>query len=206
MAKPVKKIKVKKVRKPRQPRRAAVPRKPPVTNISVTIGGGSNQPSGSYYFPDAQQNLPLPSRPLEQPRPRVLEEAALQPFDIIPAPRPEVVEIATQTAPVRPRLRVVADTGSQTTSLIRMNTGSQTQPPLRVVADTGSQTQVLPPVAVAGGGTRRGRRPSEFTTSNKNLAQLQETADSLGIPVTDGSGKNYTKKQLAKMINQESEV
>lgn len=57
MSKRLKKIKVKKTKKPRQPRRAGVPRKPPVTNISVNISGGSNQPSGSYYFPNAQQQM-----------------------------------------------------------------------------------------------------------------------------------------------------
>ena len=59
MPKQLKKIKVKKPKKPRQPRRAGVPRKPPVTNISVNISGGSGQPTGSYYFPDAQQVQPL---------------------------------------------------------------------------------------------------------------------------------------------------
>ena len=57
MPKQLKKIKVKKARKPRQPRRAVVPRKPPVTNISVNISGGSSQPSGSYYFPNASQSV-----------------------------------------------------------------------------------------------------------------------------------------------------
>jgi hypothetical protein len=96
MPKQLKKIKVKKPKKPRQPRRAGVPRKPPVTNISVNISGGSNQPSGSYYFPDAQQqvqplvsNIFTPTQP-EQFRPRVLEE-----------PVRDVVEMATQTTAPR---------------------------------------------------------------------------------------------------------
>lgn len=58
MPKQLKKIKVKKPRRPRQPRRQGVPRKPHVTNISVNISGGStNQPSGSYYFPNASQQV-----------------------------------------------------------------------------------------------------------------------------------------------------
>ena len=182
MPKQLKKIKVKKPKKPRQPRRAGVPRKPPVTNISVNISGGSNQPSGSYYFPDAQQVQPLNNNIFTPapaaPRPRVLEEAALQPFDIIPAPRPEVVEMATQTAPRPP-------------------------PRLRIVADTGSQTQVsvpssFMPISSAGaaGGGIRGRRPNEFTTSNKTIAQLREMADILGI---DSTGK--TQKLLKSEID-----
>lgn len=189
MPKQLKKIKVKKPKKPRQPRRAGVPRKPPVTNISVTIAGGSTQPSGSYYFPDAQQQ-PLNSNvftqaPAQTFRPRVLEE----PVDFIPPPIREVVEMATQTAPVRPRLRVVADTGSQTTSLIRMNTGSQTQ-----ASVPSNILPLLPPLpaatgAVAGGSSRRGRPVNEFTTSNKSLAQLREMAGTLGIDSTEKSLK-----------------
>lgn len=57
MPKQLKKIKVKKPRKPRQPRRQGIPKKPHVTNISVNISGGSNQPSGSYYFPNASQQV-----------------------------------------------------------------------------------------------------------------------------------------------------
>ena len=185
MPKQLKKIKVKKPKKPRQPRRAGVPRKPPVTNISVNISGGSNQPSGSYYFPDAQQqvqplvsNIFTPSQSIPAaPRPRVLEEPALQPFDIIPAPMREVVEVATQTAPrPPPRLRVVADVGSQTQASV-----------------PSSAMSLLPPTssspAAAGGGARRGRPPSEFSTSNKSIAQLREMATSLGIGITNKSGK-----------------
>lgn len=58
MPKQLKKIKVKKPRRPRQPRRQGIPKKPHVTNISVNISGGStNQPSGSYYFPNASQQV-----------------------------------------------------------------------------------------------------------------------------------------------------
>jgi hypothetical protein len=181
MPKQLKKIKVKKPKKPRQPRRAGVPRKPPVTNISVNISGGSGQPTGSYYFPDAQQVQPLvnniftpsPNVPAA-PRPRVLEEPALQPFDIIPAPMREVVEVATQTAP-RP-IRLVTNTGSQTQASV-----------------PSSAMPLLPPTssspAAAGGGARRGRPISEFSTSNKSIAQLREMATSLGIGITNKSGK-----------------
>lgn len=171
MPKQLKKIKVKKPKKPRQPRRQGVPRKPPVTNISVNITGGSGQPTGSYYFPDAQQVQPLVNNIFTPapaaPRPRVLEEPALQPFDIISAPMREVVNVATQTAP---------------------------RPPPRVVADVGSQTQASVPSSASpssdvGGGARRGRPPSEFSTSNKSIAQLREMATSLGIETMNKSGK-----------------
>jgi len=92
MVKRVKKIKVKKPRQPRQ-KRAVVPRKPPVTNVTVNITGGTNQPSGSYFFPDANQSVqplaftpvqppPVPA-PVIPPTPvyRPLEEPALQPLE-----------------------------------------------------------------------------------------------------------------------------
>jgi hypothetical protein len=169
MAKRIKKIKVKKPRQPRQPRKAGVPRKPPVTNISVNISGGSNQPSGSYYFPDAQQVQPLVNNlftqaPMQTFRPRIEE------------PVRDVVEMATQTAAPKKKLVVVADVGLQT----------QEEP-------------------ISAG--RRGRplaseiRP--YNPNNKTLAQVQEAALGLGIQVVNEAGKNLTKKQLAKMINQE---
>lgn len=177
MPKQLKKIKVKKPKKPRQPRRAGVPRKPPVTNISVNISGGSGQPTGSYYFPDAQQVQPLvnniftPSQSIPAaPRPRVLEEPALQPFDIIPAPMREVVEIGTQTAP-RP-IRLV------------MNTGSQTQEPIPLSSSGGA----------AGGGIR-GRPPSDISVSGKNKEQLRVLGERLGIDI-----QGLTKKELVNQI------
>lgn len=170
MAKRVKKIKVKKPRQPRQ-RRQGVPRKPPVTNISVTIGGGSNQPSGSYYFPDAQQQV----QPLVN---NLFTPAPMQTF------RPRIEE---------PPVRDIVEMGTQTTAPKKK---------LVVVADVGLQTQEEPVSA-----TRRGRplaseiRP--YNPNNKTLAQVQNAALSLGIPVVNEAGKNLTKKQLAKMINQE---
>jgi hypothetical protein len=223
MAKRVKKIKVKKPRQPRQ-RRQGVPRKPPVTNISVNIGGGSNQPSGSYYFPDAQQQVqPLVSNlftqaPMQTFRPRIEEP-----------PVRDVVEMATQTAAPR-KVEMTTQTAAprkfgmatQTAAPRKFGMATQTfieEPPVRdvvematqtaaprkklvVVADVGLQTQEEPISAA-----RRGRplaseiRP--YNPNNKTLAQVQEAALGLGIQVVNEAGKNLTKKQLAKMINQE---
>jgi hypothetical protein len=166
MAKRVKKIKVKKPRQPRQPRKAGVPRKPPVTNISVNISGGSNQPSGSYYFPDAQQQVqPLVSN--------LFTQAPMQTFR---PPVRDVVEMATQTAAPRKKLVVVADVGLQTQE---------------------------EPISAARRGRPLASEIRAYNPNNKTLAQVQEAALGLGIPVVNEAGKNLTKKQLAKMINQE---
>jgi hypothetical protein len=153
MVKRVKKIKVKKPRQPRQ-RRQGVPRKPPVTNISVNIGGGSNQPSGSYYFPDAQQQV----QPLVN---NLFTPAPMQPF--------------------RPRI----------------------EEPIRDVVEMATQTQASVPSSfmplLSSGSVERLGRP--FNPNNKSLAQVQAAATDLGIEIVNSQGKNYTKKQLAKMIN-----
>lgn len=205
MAKPVKKIKVKKPiqpnnvltfkpkqpkqpkkvrqpRQPRQPRRQGVPRKPPVTNISVTIAGGSNQPSGSYYFPDAAQQVqPLVSNiftpaPMQSFRPRIEEP-----------PVRDIVEMGTQTA--APKLRVVADVGLQTQGDI---------------VEMGTQTQEEPlPLSAARRGRPLATEIRAYNPNNKTLAQVQDAALTLGIPVVNAAGKKLTKKQLAKMINLE---
>lgn len=71
-----------------------------------------------------------------------------------------------------------------------------------VVADVGLQTEEEPLPMSAG---RRGRplaseiRP--YNPNNKTLAQVQDKAIELGIPILNEAGKNLTKKQLAKMIN-----
>jgi len=219
MAKRVKKIKVKKPRQPRQPRKAGVPRKPPVTNISVNIGGGSNQPSGSYYFPDAQQQVqPLVSN--------LFTQAPMQTFR---PPVRDVVEMATQTAAPR-KVEMTTQTAAprkfgmatQTAAPRKFGMATQTfieEPPIRdvvematqtaaprkklvVVADVGLQTQEEPISAA-----RRGRPLASeiraYNPNNKTLAQVQEAAQGLGIQVVNEAGKNLTKKQLAKMINQE---
>jgi hypothetical protein len=231
MAKRVKKIKVKKPRQPRQPRKAGVPRKPPVTNISVNIGGGSNQPSGSYYFPDAQQqvqplvnNLFTPA-PMQTFRPPVRDvvEMATQ------TAAPRKVEMTTQTAAPR-KVEMTTQTAAprkfgmatQTAAPRKFGMATQTfieEPPIRdvvematqtaaprkklvVVADVGLQTQEEPISAA-----RRGRPLASeiraYNPNNKTLAQVQEAAQGLGIQVVNEAGKNLTKKQLAKMINQE---
>ena len=199
MPKQLKKIKVKKPKKPRQPRRQGVPRKPPVTNISVTIGGGSNQPSGSYYFPNATQsvqplvsNIFTPAQP-EQPRPRVLEEPALQPFDIIPPPMREVVEVGTQTAP---RLRVIRNVETQTQSS---------------VPSTPMSLSPLLAGGAAGGGGLRGRPVGTGTsafsvfdqgrTRNMNANEVREFGRGFGVPVTNiATGKKFTIPELKEEI------
>jgi hypothetical protein len=198
MPKQLKKIKVKKPKKPRQPRRQGVPRKPPVTNISVSIGGGSNQPSGSYYFPNASQsvqplvsNIFTPAQP-EQPRPRVLEEPALQPFDIIPPPMREVVEVGTQTAP---RLRVIRNVETQTQSS---------------VPSTPMSLSPLLAGGAAGGGLRGrpiGTGTSVFSvfdqgrTRNMNANEIRDLARGLGVPnINIATGKKFTIPDLKEEI------
>jgi hypothetical protein len=235
--------KVRQPRQPRQPRRQGVPRKPPVTNISVTIAGGSNQPSGSYYFPDAAQQVqPLVSNlftqaPMQTFRPPVRDvvEMATQ----TAAPRkvemttqtaaPRKVEMTTQTAAPR-KVEMTTQTAAprkfgmttQTAAPRKVEMTTQTfieEPPVRdvvemstqtaaprkklvVVADVGLQTEEEP---ISAG--RRGRplaseiRP--YNPNNKTLAQVQDKAIELGIPVLNEAGKNLTKKQLAKIINQQ---
>lgn len=197
MPKQLKKIKVKKARKPRQPRRQGVPRKPPVTNISVTIGGGSNQPSGSYYFPNATQsvqplvsNMFTPAQP-EQPRPRVLEEPALQPFDIIPPPMREVVEVGTQTAP---RLRVIRNVETQSS-----------------VPSTPMSLSPLLAGGAAGGGGLRGRPVGTGTsvfsvfdqgrTRNMNANEVRGLGRGLGVPdINIATGRKFTIPELKTEI------
>lgn len=197
MPKQLKKIKVKKARKPRQPRRQGVPRKPPVTNISVSIGGGSNQPSGSYYFPNASQsvqplvsNIFTPAQP-EQPRPRVLEE----PIDFIPPPMREVVEMGTQTAP---RLRVIRNVETQTESSV-----PSTPPILR--------SPLLVGGAAAGGGLRGrpvGTGTSVFSvfeqgrTRNMNANEIRGLGRGIGVPdINIETGKKFTIPDLKKEIS-----
>jgi hypothetical protein len=172
----MKKIKVKKPKKPRQPRKAGVPRKPPVTNISVNIGSNHPNPHGSYYFPDAQHTQPLvnniftpaqniPAAP-NHFRPRILENAELQPFDVIPEPMNEVVHMATQTASRRP--------------ILVMNTGSQTQAPVPLLPPRSASAGGGSGSASAGGGSG-----SRGGLTGLNQQQLHDLARSLNIEVQD---------------------
>ena len=94
----------------------------------------------------------------------------------IEEPVRDVVEMATQTAAPRKKLVVVADVGLQTQE---------------------------EPISAARRGRPLASEIRAYNPNNKTLAQVQEAALGLGIPVVNEAGKNLTKKQLAKMINQE---
>ena len=103
--------------------------------------------------------------------------------------------MATQTFIEEPPVRDVVEMATQTAAPKKK---------LRVVADVGLQTEEEPLPMSAG---RRGRPLSSeirpYNPNNKTLAQVQDKAIELGIPVLNQAGKNLTKKQLSKMINQQ---
>jgi hypothetical protein len=174
MVKRVKQIKAKKVRLPRQPRqrKAAVPRKPPITNVSVIFTGGSNQPSGSYYFPDANQvvqplasNVFTPTQPTRMPVYKPIEEPSLMPFDLIPEPSNEFKPLN------------LVSLGKKESN------NSFFSSPFEAPIDA--------PVEAAVSSARgRGRPKSEFSTTNKKLPELQGVAELLGV---NYEGLNRTK-------------
>jgi len=174
MVKRVKQIKAKKVRLPRQPRqrKAAVPRKPPITNVSVIFTGGSNQPSGSYYFPDANQvvqplanNVFTPAQPTRMPVYKPVEEPSLQPFDLIPEPSKPF-----------PNLNLVS-LGKKESSNAFFSSPFEAP----------KEEAPMPSSQSARG---RGRPKSDFSVGNKKLPELQGIAELLGV---NSEGLNRTK-------------
>lgn len=174
MVKRVKQVKVKKIRQPRQPRQArqrkeTVPKKTPVTNVSVIFTGGSNQPYGSYYFPDANQvvqplasNVFTPAQPTRMPVYKPVEEPSLQPFDLIPEP----------TSEFKPLDLVTLGKKESNNSFF----SSPFEAPIEAT-----------PVSSSRG---RGRPKSDFSTANKKLPELQGVAELLGV---NYEGLNRTK-------------
>jgi hypothetical protein len=185
MVKRVKQVKIKKVRLPRQPRqrKATVPRKPPITNVTVTFTGGYNQPSGSYYFPDANEviqplanNVFTPVQPTRTPIYKPPEEPSLQPFDLIPEPTNEF----------KPLNLVTLGNKESNNSFF----SSPFEEPVRET------------VSSARG---RGRPKSDFTVGNKKLPELQGVAELLGINY-EGLNRSNLVKQItyAKQKQQKS--
>jgi hypothetical protein len=174
MVKRVKQVKAKKVRLPRQPRqkKETAPRKPPITNVTVHIGSGYNQPSGSYYFPDANHvvqpltsNVFTPIQPTRMPVYKPVEEPSLQPFDVIPEP----------SKPFKPLDLVTLGKKESNNSFFSSPFEAPIEAPIEAV------------VSSARG---RGRPKSEFSTTNKKLPELQGVAELLGV---NYEGLNRTK-------------
>jgi len=179
MVKRVKHVKAKKVKLARQPRqrKAAVPRKSPITNVTVNFTGGTNQPSGSYYFPDANNvvqplttNVFTPTQPTTITAYKPPEEPSLQPFDIIPEP----------------------SNGFPTLNLVSLGKKDVNRSFFSSPFEEPKETPISSSQSVRG----RGRPKSEFTTANKKLPELQGIADLLGVN-SEGLNRAKLLKEIA---------
>lgn len=190
MVKRVKQVKAKKIRLPRQPRhrKAALPRKPPVTNVTVHIVGSTHDLAGSHFFPNASNLVFTPTykEASQVNQPPVYQNLQhTEPPIQMPTPNSLITDYIPEPSKPFPNLNLVT-LGKKDNSNEVSNRS----------INSFFSSPVETPIQSSQSARGRGRPKSDLSVGNKKLPELQSIAEMLGV---NYEGLNRTK--LVKEIS-----